>query len=483
MTLLSRASVVQGFFPAASALSRWSPSNRSAQLNPVPGSVNFQQLTPQARRRSSSAALPRSASKYAFAVPPHLSHFGGRTGQKLPPAVQQKMESFFSADFSDVQVHSGPEASAIGALAFTTGSNIYFAPGQYNPNSHLGQQLLAHELTHVVQQRAGRVRNPFGSGVAVIQDPALEAEAERMGRQAATHVPLAQPRLAPSPVQQAETIHVSAPLKLQEGSYKITAQDKGRPVGSVMVHKRGRAIEVTDLGVEAGQRGKGFGQRLLGSAVRAGLRLGTSRVKLGVDDNGSGKLTKWYRLMGFRQTGLDWQGRPQMEAPIHRLRSGIAQGRMASPFPTEALRKGAIAQRAATDIAEGDGGVKQAGDGIKADITSCGFVLGYGTSGIAVYHWPFMLNTSEHFNKFDGYVQQVGKLSKIEVYTGPIKQSSKELYTKTTEAIYAKYKVPTVHYIYGTDLRGETIYLTLKATGAVPLDTTTVFLSLPQQKN
>jgi hypothetical protein len=50
-----------------------------------------------------------------------------------------------------------------------------------------GQALLGHELTHVVQQRAGRVRNPYASGIAVVQDPALEAEADRMGWQAAAH--------------------------------------------------------------------------------------------------------------------------------------------------------------------------------------------------------------------------------------------------------------------------------------------------------
>jgi hypothetical protein len=95
------------------------------------------------------------------------------------------MESFFGASFADVRVHVGPQAAAIGALAFTQGTHIHFAPGQYNPASPQGQQILGHELTHVVQQRAGRVRNPFGSGVAVVQDVALEAEAERLGRRAA----------------------------------------------------------------------------------------------------------------------------------------------------------------------------------------------------------------------------------------------------------------------------------------------------------
>ena len=109
----------------------------------------------------------------------------------LPEAVQQKMESFFGASFADVRVHVGPEAPAIGALAFTLGSNIYFAPGQYDPVTPRGQQLLGHELAHVVQQRQGRVRNPFGNGIAVVQDPGLEAEADRMGQRAA-----AQPMMA-----------------------------------------------------------------------------------------------------------------------------------------------------------------------------------------------------------------------------------------------------------------------------------------------
>jgi hypothetical protein len=106
-------------------------------------------------------------------------------GAPLPQAVRQKMEGFFKADFGDVRVHVGPQAPAIGAIAFTIGSQIFFAPGQYQPGSPNGQALLGHELTHVVQQRAGRVRNPFGAGIAVVQDHMLEREADEMGRRAA----------------------------------------------------------------------------------------------------------------------------------------------------------------------------------------------------------------------------------------------------------------------------------------------------------
>jgi hypothetical protein len=106
-------------------------------------------------------------------------------GAALPDAVRQKMESFFKSDFADVRVHVGPQASSIGAIAFTIGSQIFFAPGQYQPGSPNGQALLGHELAHVVQQRAGRVRNPFGGGIAVVQDHALEREADELGRRAA----------------------------------------------------------------------------------------------------------------------------------------------------------------------------------------------------------------------------------------------------------------------------------------------------------
>jgi hypothetical protein len=117
----------------------------------------------------------------AFRVP--LRQKSG--GMLIPDDVRTKMETAFSADFSDVRVHIGQEASSLGAIAYTWGTNIHFAPGQYNPYTLQGQKLLGHELWHVVQQKNGRVKNPFGGGVAVVQDHALEAEADRMGIKAA----------------------------------------------------------------------------------------------------------------------------------------------------------------------------------------------------------------------------------------------------------------------------------------------------------
>lgn len=106
-------------------------------------------------------------------------------GARIPETVLRKMEHAFGADFSDVRIHVGQEARGIGAIAFTWGTDIHFAPGFYQPETFQGQQLLGHELTHVLQQRSGRVHNPFGAGTAVVQDMSLESEADRMGLKAA----------------------------------------------------------------------------------------------------------------------------------------------------------------------------------------------------------------------------------------------------------------------------------------------------------
>ncbi len=140
-------------------------------------------------------AIQRMAHGEAWQPPANWGNLGAGVGQPLPPTVLQKMESFFGTSFADVRVHIGPQAQSIGAVAFTQGSDIYFTPGEYNPATSQGQRLLGHELSHVVQQRAGRVRNPFGSGLAVVQDRTLEAEADRLGRDAALHqVPPVQPK-------------------------------------------------------------------------------------------------------------------------------------------------------------------------------------------------------------------------------------------------------------------------------------------------
>ncbi|HEV8541814.1 MAG TPA: DUF4157 domain-containing protein [Verrucomicrobiae bacterium] len=84
---------------------------------------------------------------------PHSTVVPKSDGQSLPGTVRQQMEGKFGTDFSAVRVHSGTHVSGIGATSYTTGNDIHFAPGQYQPHTDKGKELLSHELTHVVQQR------------------------------------------------------------------------------------------------------------------------------------------------------------------------------------------------------------------------------------------------------------------------------------------------------------------------------------------
>ena len=126
--------------------------------------------------------------------PPHVDPVrlglvvGG--GQRLPGPVQARMEAVFRSGFSDVRVHVGGQAERIGAVAFTTGSQIYFASGSYQPETQQGLRLLGHELAHVVQQRQGRVRTAGGPGTAIVHDTALETEAARWADRAVAAGPV-----------------------------------------------------------------------------------------------------------------------------------------------------------------------------------------------------------------------------------------------------------------------------------------------------
>lgn len=81
-------------------------------------------------------------------------------GQPLSAATRAFFEPYFGSDFSDVRVHSGKRAfdsaQSVNALAYTIGPHVVFGSGQYAPDTDSGKRLLAHELTHVVQQRGIR---------------------------------------------------------------------------------------------------------------------------------------------------------------------------------------------------------------------------------------------------------------------------------------------------------------------------------------
>ena len=113
-------------------------------------------LPPMISRRASSSTSGVAVDN-ATESGIHASRGGG---QPMPTALRSQMESSFEADFSGVRLHTGSEAEAmsndLSAKAFTYGNDVFFNNGQYQPYSAAGQHLIAHELTHVVQQ-SGKV--------------------------------------------------------------------------------------------------------------------------------------------------------------------------------------------------------------------------------------------------------------------------------------------------------------------------------------
>jgi hypothetical protein len=83
-------------------------------------------------------------------------------GHPLSEVVRKPMEKAFGADFNEVHVHTDSEADTLNrdlrARAFTTGQDIFFRQGEYSPGSSSGQELIAHELTHVVQQNGNKIK-------------------------------------------------------------------------------------------------------------------------------------------------------------------------------------------------------------------------------------------------------------------------------------------------------------------------------------
>ena len=111
-------------------------------------------------------------------------------GRPLDDGVRGEMEGRFGADFGGVRVHADGQAAesarAVNAHAYTVGNDIVFGSGRYDPASPTGQRTIAHELTHVIQQRSGPVDGtPAGGGIQLSSpadrfEQAAEQNAERI---------------------------------------------------------------------------------------------------------------------------------------------------------------------------------------------------------------------------------------------------------------------------------------------------------------
>jgi hypothetical protein len=124
------------------------------------------------------ASQPSTFSSQPFEAPPIVHEVLQSPGQPLDAATRRLVEPRFGHNFGQVRVHTDAEAAksaiAINANAYTVGHNIIFGAGKYQPGDTAGRQLLAHELTHVVQQKTGTEKRRIQR-----QSGALDPDANR----------------------------------------------------------------------------------------------------------------------------------------------------------------------------------------------------------------------------------------------------------------------------------------------------------------
>ena len=131
-------------------------------------------------------------------------------GAPLAIETRDFMESGLGADFGDVRIHTDSKASesarSVQAHAYTVGNNVVFQSGKYQPESDAGKRMLAHELTHVVQQRSGPVAGTPAPGGIKVSNPsdAFEQAAEGSADRVMTGAAPTPAATAPAAVQREE---------------------------------------------------------------------------------------------------------------------------------------------------------------------------------------------------------------------------------------------------------------------------------------
>jgi len=167
-------------------------------------------------------------------------------GQSLDIGLQRSMGQAMGADFSGVRVHTDSNADqlsqSIQAKAFTTGNHIFMKQGEYNPSSQQGQELLAHELTHVVQQNGGAVQRKRNSNVKptnMMQRMSVPATQPVIQRNLFSFLGLGRQEREPDFVPQSDTTAITK----KNGSEKIV---KAMTQAYKMVKKAEAKISIED---------------------------------------------------------------------------------------------------------------------------------------------------------------------------------------------------------------------------------------------
>ena len=162
----------------------------------------------------------------------------GSGGAPLEPGLRADMEGRFGQDFGDVRIHNDDaahqSAKSVNAQAYTVGSNIVFQRDKYDPGSEAGKHMLAHELTHVVQQRSGPVDGTDAGGGVKVSDPS-----DRFERDAVANAD--------------QVMSAPAPAAMPGGS---SANERRWRSGAARRGPRGREADGADLRSTRGRRSR-----------------------------------------------------------------------------------------------------------------------------------------------------------------------------------------------------------------------------------
>ena len=145
----------------------------SGEIAPESHSSDRPKAATLVQKKTTPSPIQRTeANAYDPELETSIKQAKGR-GESLPKPLQTKMEQAFGgADFSAVKIHTGTEGDrlnrSLNARAFTTGQDIFFRQQEYNPRSDRGQELLAHELTHVLQQNGGQAQHQLRPGTTPV---------------------------------------------------------------------------------------------------------------------------------------------------------------------------------------------------------------------------------------------------------------------------------------------------------------------------
>ena len=203
------------------------------------GAAGLAQLQRSAGNAGVVAAMQRSQDGHDHGEdePSPVHDVVNSGGRPLEPEVRSDMEARLGHDFSDVRVHddsaAADSATAVNAHAYTVGSNVVFQRDRYDPSSTAGKTTLAHELTHVVQQRSGPVDGSAAPGGIKLSDPS-----DRFEREAASNADRVM--AAPAPVQR----HADEDEAPVQGLFvQREGEEEEEPVQGLYVQREGEEEE------------------------------------------------------------------------------------------------------------------------------------------------------------------------------------------------------------------------------------------------